>query len=412
MNYDIGLCEGMLNTLFLPDNKSVSQLLEAYCNVLIKGVELEISKVYAKHLVKYFIAYGTFDTVVKLLSEYNIVHTQDLSLSFRSNSAFTRMYFDYLPKVLKDYLSQTIGHMVSELISNEQYYFEPIDPENCPDENILFENLDTIISLLDILGERLLSCLSFIPANVSSQISTILGFVKQKGSEEQRFVVFKTIFFLRFLFPSLNNLSQYLPSTLQRDVTKFEPQITTLIKFGQIVVNGRKSSDPIVSHVINASYKFDNYVHDLFDYFKTSRFTVDYQTPKVDIDQRNEMTEEMLQTLNSSKKMIYEYLNKMNYTDTYNKLNTILEMNKVADPLSLEILSGSSSLYHSFIMKRIEEKEHENYVLRKKIEVMKKRVLRLQTIILIYSKHDNTNENKPRAKRDIQCQYFHQTEDH
>ncbi|KAL7714470.1 Ras GTPase-activating protein [Entamoeba marina] len=375
---------GPITNLFFSCDRSVTPTLQSYCKVFIKGVELPQALRNGRVLMHFCQTHGQLHEMLLSLARQEIQNTPPTSFIFRGNSAFTRLFFDYFKTAAHQYLLTTIGSIVQDMMKKQLFFFEAVDPTKSENENMLFESLDSVAAILDQFGKVLENNMHLIPPRIMLLIHDILVEIKRKNpNREVRTITFKTIFFLRFVFPALNSAGQYLPRHIQSEVSQFIDQIHSIVKFGQFVVNGAKSTDQLTRHVVSACKGFSGAmtrISNAFSLYSTGRSK---QRISIDVTSQYSSLRRVLSIIKENDSEFKEEMERLGQHETFYLLSqaTINQELLYPDPFIVETLTLSSTRLHENLMKRIQELQEENDIYERRIESVQKHLTNLRLML-------------------------------
>ncbi|ELP87413.1 hypothetical protein EIN_096800 [Entamoeba invadens IP1] len=372
-------------------------MLFAYCKIMIKGVELIEGRINSRNLIRYATAYGFLKEMIISLARIEINSTPPASFIFRGNSAFTRLFFYYLESSTQDFLEAVIGSVVAKMIDDPKLYFESIDPTQSDNENLLFENLDSVTAVMDVLGKLLLSNFNKIPLQVVGILRDILFEVKKKDPNlTVRYNTYKTVFFLRYLFIALNNAKQYVPVQLAHELPQIAEQIKTIVRFGQMIVNGRSSQDQLSEYVIQACSGFCQSMRLVFNEICQCEPLRPKEVVGINFNIQKQVSFELFNSIKPFLSKFKTELDAMGKSEVFEKVFTCSRKNdNFIRKFELGPIIDSSTKMHSFMMERLLllQEENEDYV--RRIKEIKSSIQRTTTILsLANSKTQQLNISK------------------
>ncbi|BFU22718.1 Ras GTPase-activating protein, putative [Entamoeba histolytica HM-1:IMSS-B] len=357
-------------------------LLLTYCKIMIKGCDLVESRVHCKLLIRYATGYGLLREVLSSLGKLEIQNTPPSSFIFRGNSAFTRLFFYYIESSSTKYLNKVISTLVDEMMTNPRFYFDSVDPTQAENENLVFESLDSVTEIMDELGKLIISNLDLIPPQVFGIIKELLNEVQKKDPEntEQVIITFKTIFFLRFLFPALNSAEKYVSIQLRLELSQIIDQVRSIVKFGQLVVNGKHSPDELTKYVLQACGGFSKTVDSLFKTVIKYNEIKSKECLGIDYNTQLSVTKELLSYIKPFLKDFQTELESNGHADIFNRI-FYCSKNTKHDCLEVTPLLLTTKKMHHFMMSRLSQLQHENEFYLKKIVEMKRINKRLKSTL-------------------------------
>ncbi|EDR27613.1 hypothetical protein EDI_277840 [Entamoeba dispar SAW760] len=350
------------NELFFINNKP-TPLLYAYMKIMVKSVSLGEARMTCRVLLQYANAQGFLKEMLLWFGWEEIESTPPATFIFRGNSSFTRLLCYYMEEELQDFLKKTVGKLVTDMITEIELNFDPSSLHDKTNENLLFENLDVVCVVLNKFASLIVDNLSLIPIKFSGIIRDLMAKIKRKDSDiETRYTTFKTIFFLRFLFPALNHAEKYIPSELRCDLIQVKEQIPQIVRFGQIVVNGKESDDQLSKYILKACGPLSKAVETVFNYFCSFSSHRPKELSGINFKEQQLLTTEILSFIKPFLSQFKEHLEESGNNELFRKLFDLIKRGKTPQKptLELEPLEYSTKKLHKYLMKRIEELKIEN----------------------------------------------------
>ncbi|KAL7714528.1 Ras GTPase-activating protein [Entamoeba marina] len=375
---------GPIAKLFFTNDRSVTPTLQSYCKVLIKSVDLPQALRNGRILMNFCQVHGQLHEILLSLARQEIHNTPPATFIFRGNSAFTRIFFDYLKTSAHEYLVTSIGSIVQDMMKKQLFFFDAIDPTKSENENMLFESLDSVAAILDEFGKILEKNIHLIPPRIMLLIHDILVEIKRKNSNRDvRVTTFKTIFFLRFIFPALNSAGQYLPRHIQSEVSQFIDQIHSIVKFGQLVVNGAKATDQLTRHVLSACKGFISAmtrISNIFALYSTGRAK---QISSIDATSQYSSLKRLLLAIKENSVDFKEEMERVGQHETFYLIFQVSTRPSLMypDPMVVDTLTSSSSRFHEKFMKRLQELQDENEIYERRIAYMVKNNANMRSML-------------------------------
>ena len=366
-----------IETLFY-DKTQITPLLKTYCKILIKGLELSESKTYIKTLLHFSQAYGFSTEMIIQLGISDIESTPSSQFVFRGNTAFTRLFFHYLENNTYKYINSTIEMSLKEMSQHPQMYYYTTDTNDEENENLLFENLDGIAETLKLIGNMMISNIHLLPENICLIIKELLLAVKKSDTTtnyERTFQTFKTIFFLRFLFPALTKAEKFISLNSKLNYKDVIDCLKSITKYGQILVNAKKQNDQLIEYIIHACGEFVNQMNELYEKFMEFKTpTLSTMIQGMSYNKQQAITNEMMTKI---RPYFTQFQSELESTGNQRVFQTLFSTSKTStkqiQKLELKPMTNKTESMYGFFSKRMVELLKQNEEYKKKIEELKRK---------------------------------------
>ncbi|EDR27980.1 hypothetical protein EDI_022260 [Entamoeba dispar SAW760] len=257
--------------------KNNSLVLKSYFDIIIQPALTPEVNTYSRLLVDYFVAHGNICLLFKQIAKHDIDISSIETKTFKGSSVLVRLYNEYANRFLVDFAKNSLQEVLQNLI------FVP----SIPHEQLITKLCEGIYSSLKTIPPHFIRSLQIINEEVEN---------KQTNHNSTQWV-FQQLFFVRFLFPLLENPLFILDGVKQDELNLSQKKINQFAHYFKQVVNSGIGNEDIIS-IVNKTI-----------YYLNKPVALSIEQSGLDLEEQKRLHALIVQAFKDHQKDIINYLN-------------------------------------------------------------------------------------------------------